>query len=101
MANSAAIRPAGPPSLNRMEKSGCVGLVFRSETLREGAESETPTAHVILRFSLNDEDGNIMVTRKVPSLEELRQAIDSVKEELDGILEQARQRFAIDSRQGR
>jgi len=73
-------------------KSGCVGFVFREEGLFDGARSQA-AAYVVLDHALEDDEGNIKVTAETHSMEELRLVIQSLKQDLDEIVEQAKPRF--------
>lgn len=73
-------------------KSGCVGFVFRQPGLQSGICPQ-PAAYVVLDHALEDDVGNIKVTAETHSMEELRLVIESLKQDLDDIVEQAKPQF--------
>jgi hypothetical protein len=78
-------------------KSGCIELVFRAGVPIQHARP-LPAAYVVLRHALKDDENNIKVTEETHSMDALLRVVESLKEDLDAIVEQAKQRFAIDAR---
>jgi hypothetical protein len=62
-------------------------------SVRQRARAAAPSAHVFLQSIVRHSNGMLSVTAECSSLEEIEGEIESLKQELDEMLRQARRAF--------
>jgi hypothetical protein len=63
-----------------------------------GARTRAPSVHIFLQSIVRHSNGMLSVTPVCSSLAEIEGQVERLKEELDGVLGQARRAFLVDHR---